>query len=185
MWQTVDCSIPDTTFCNILITIMQVSPMASSNTATPVTGTAQLLRPLQRLSVRRASLSPTLIRQTLHCGSRPRFTCSASEHDQQKSAENDVRPEVSKTKLGEKGAETEVPKLGLPGTIATWALLIVSAGWTFSDNRSGNIYALHLILLCGIRTLLACRCCLEAHSSLRFQGPSCQICNPWTHKIQS
>ena len=42
------------------------------------------------------------------------------------SSEDDVRPEISKTKLADKGADNEVLKLGLAGTIATWALLIVS-----------------------------------------------------------
>ena len=123
MWRTVD-----TWFCRLstLITIMQTSTVANSRSATTTTFTAQLLRPLHRHSLRSTSFSPTLTRQTLHRGSRLQFACSASDQDQQ-NAENDIRPEVSKTKLADKGAETEVPKLGLPGTIATWALLIVSA----------------------------------------------------------
>lgn len=106
---------------------MQISTVVNSRSATPFTPVAQLLRPLHTRTLRSTSISfsPTLTRETLHRGSRLQFTCSASDQDQQ-NAENDVRPEVSKTKLADKGAESEVPKLGLPGTIATWALLIVS-----------------------------------------------------------
>lgn len=135
---------------------MQISTVANSGSATLRAPTAQLLRPLHRQSLRPTSFSPIFIRQTLHCGSRLRFTCSASDQDQQ-NAESDVRPEASKTKLADKGAETEVPKLGLPGTIATWALLIVSAGWMFSASRCGNIQDCHQTSLqaslCGTQHL--------------------------------
>ena len=106
------------------IAIMQTRTVASSRTAAPIAPTAQLLRPLQRLPSRHTSFLP--LRQTLHRDSREQFTCSASDQDQQSPAEKDVRPDVSKTKLADKGADTEVPKLGLAGTIVTWALLIVS-----------------------------------------------------------
>ena len=106
---------------------MQISTVANTKCAAPPLPTVQLLRPLQRHTLRHASFAPTLTRQTLHCGSRHHLRCSASDQDQPSPAENDVRPEVSKAKLADKGAETEVPKLGLAGTIATWALLIVSS----------------------------------------------------------
>ncbi|KAL0033978.1 hypothetical protein WJX79_000835 [Trebouxia sp. C0005] len=56
----------------------------------------------------------------------------------QTNSEDDVRPEISKTKLADKGADTEVPKLGLAGTIATWALLIFLFGGSlfFTFSRS-------------------------------------------------
>lgn len=103
---------------------MQTGTVVSSRSTARIAPTAQLLRPLQRVPLRHASFLP--LRQTLHCGSRQQFTCSASDQDQQSSSEKDVRPDVSKTKLADKGADTEVPKLGLAGTIVTWALLIVS-----------------------------------------------------------
>lgn len=71
---------------------------------------------------------------------RLRHRCSASSEDQnnQSSSQNDVRPEVSKTKLADEGADNEVPKLGLAGTIVTWALLIVLFGGSlfFTFSRS-------------------------------------------------
>ncbi|KAL0044639.1 hypothetical protein WJX82_003815 [Trebouxia sp. C0006] len=56
----------------------------------------------------------------------------------QTNSEDDVRPEISKTKLADKGADNEVPKLGLAGTIATWALLIFLFGGSlfFTFSRS-------------------------------------------------
>lgn len=103
------------------IAIMQMATLTKN--AAPIAYAAQPLRPVHRLPSRHASVLP--LRHTLLCGRRQHFSCSASDQDQQSPAEKDVRSEVSKTKLA-KGADTEVPKLGLAGTIVTWALLIVS-----------------------------------------------------------
>ena len=69
-----------------------------------------------------------MVRHSLQSSRKRECTCSAGDQDSkiQTNSEDDVRPEISKTKLADKGADNEVPKLGLAGTIATWALLIVS-----------------------------------------------------------
>ncbi len=103
---------------------MHAGTIVGSRTAAPIVLTAQLLRPVQRLPSRHTASVP--LRQSLYRGSRQRFACSSNDQDRQSPAEEDVRPDVSKTKLADKGGDTEVPKLGLAGTIVTWALLIVS-----------------------------------------------------------
>ena len=80
--------------------------------------------------IRHSPFQPSLVRQNVQHSLSHQHTCSAGDHEQQApaSSEDDVRPEISKTKLADKGADNEVPKLGLAGTIATWALLVVSSG---------------------------------------------------------
>ena len=84
----------------------------------------QLLRPALQHRLRRGQ--PNLISQGLHHTLRRQYWCSAGDQDQA-SSEEDVRPEVSKAKLADEGSESEVPKLGLVGTVAVWILLVVSA----------------------------------------------------------
>ena len=95
--------------------------------AVPACCRSQLLRPVQHHS-RLNPFQPAVARYNLQSSRKRECTCSAGDQDSktQTSSEDDVRPEISKTKLADKGADNEVPKLGLAGTIATWALLIVS-----------------------------------------------------------
>lgn len=95
--------------------------------AVPARCRSQLLRPVQHHN-RHILFQPAVVRHTLQSSRKREHTCSAGEQDPkiQTNSEDDVRPEISKTKLADKGADNEVPKLGLAGTIATWALLIVS-----------------------------------------------------------
>ena len=95
--------------------------------AVPACCRSQLLRPVQHHS-RHISFQPAVVRHSLQSSRKRECTCSAGDQDSkiQTSSDDDVRPEISKTKLADKGADNEVPKLGLAGTIATWALLIVS-----------------------------------------------------------
>ena len=95
--------------------------------AVPACCRSQLLRPVQHHN-RLIPFQPAVARHNLQSSRKRECTCSAGDQDSktQTSSEDDVRPEISKTKLADKGADNEVPKLGLAGTIATWALLIVS-----------------------------------------------------------
>jgi len=95
--------------------------------AVPACCRSQLLRPVQHHS-RHIPFQPAVVRHSLQSSRKRECTCSAGDQDSkiQTNSEDDVRPEISKTKLADKGADNEVPKLGLAGTIATWALLIVS-----------------------------------------------------------
>ena len=95
--------------------------------AVPACCRSQLLRLVQHHS-RHIPFQPAVVRHSLQSSRKRACTCSAGDQDSkiQTNSEDDVRPEISKTKLADKGADNEVPKLGLAGTIATWALLIVS-----------------------------------------------------------
>ena len=101
--------------------------------AVPACCRSQLLRPVQHHG-RHIPFQPAVVRRSLQSSRKRECTCSAGDQDSklQTNSEDDVRPEISKTKLADKGADTEVPKLGLAGTIATWALLIVSTVKLFS-----------------------------------------------------
>ena len=95
--------------------------------AAPLCCQSPLVRPVGHLT-RHAPFQPALLRQNLQHSHRRQNTCLAGKQESEVQANNedDVRPDLSKTKLADKGADNEVPKLGLAGTIATWALLIVS-----------------------------------------------------------
>ncbi|DBA69056.1 TPA: hypothetical protein ACH3X2_013218 [Trebouxia sp. C0005] len=107
--------------------------------AVPACCRSQLLRPVQHHG-RHIPFQPAVVRRSLQSSRKRECTCSAGDQDSklQTNSEDDVRPEISKTKLADKGADTEVPKLGLAGTIATWALLIFLFGGSlfFTFSRS-------------------------------------------------
>lgn len=107
--------------------------------AAPLCCQSPLVRPVGHL-IRHVPFQPALLRQSLQHSHRRQHKCLAGkqESEVQASNEDDVRPELSKTKLADKGADNEVPKLGLAGTIATWALLIFLFGGSlfFTFSRS-------------------------------------------------
>ena len=164
---------------------MQTSIALRSSCAAPLCPAAQLLRPVHRLLPGRALFTPAVTRQHSRNDNMNLLSCSASEQDQKgSSAGDDVRPDASKAKLADKGADTEVPKLGLGGTIVTWALLIVSIDELHclrQQNVQNAPYCLlHLLKL----YCFACSFCLGAPCSSHFPDHSCQTCNLWIRTAQ-
>ncbi len=156
--------------------------------AVPACCRSQLLRPVQHHS-RHIPFQPAVVRHSLQSSRKRACTCSAGDQDSkiQTNSEDDVRPEISKTKLADKGADNEVPKLGLAGTIATWALLIVSTVRLVSiaggSCRLTSEYFTATRLVYSA-TLGVCSFCLEVPCFSPFHGHSCQICNHWMQTVQ-
>ena len=120
--------------------LKSMQQVAGSNTigASPFCR-AQLLRPVYQQHSRHTPHRPSFVGGALQPRTRHQHICSAtdSEQNSQDGNENDVRPEVSKTKLAGKGDDNEVPKLGLAGTIVTWALLVVRSTYDAPNCCSG------------------------------------------------
>ena len=112
--------------CNMLN--LQQTMQSGALCVGPSLARSPLLRPVCQRRIEPFRCRHNCGQKHLQWHSRVRHTCSASDEsrDSQVSSQDEVRPEISKTKLSDKGADTEVPKLGLAGTIVTWALLLVS-----------------------------------------------------------